>query len=250
MNKIFCGDCIETMRQFQAASVDMVLADIPYGQTQNTWDQPIPFSPMWGELRRVTKPSAAIVLFAAQPFASRLICSNEPEFRYDLIWKKNKPTGFLNAKRQPLRIHEHILVFYRKPPLYAPQMTTGHKPGNYAKRIKSSTNYGSQTPTEYGGSTERYPTSVLEMPIINNDNPDKFHPTQKPVNLFAWLIRSYSEPGHVVLDFTAGAGTTAIAAIRERRQYICIEAEPKYVEIIEHRIAIEHSGAPLSSAAQ
>lgn len=250
MNKVFCGDCIETMRGLAPASVDMVLADVPYGQTQNAWDQPVPFEPMWAELRRVTKPSAAIILFAAQPFASRLICSNEADFRYDLIWKKNKPTGFLNAKKQPLRIHEHMLVFYRKPPFYAPQMTTGHKPGNYAKRVKGSTNYGAQTPTEYGGSTERYPTSVLDMPIINNDDPDKRHPTQKPVDLFAWIIRSYSEPGQVVLDFTAGAGTTAIAAMRESRQFICIEAEPKYVEITEHRIAAEQGAAPLFAAAQ
>src|SRR6185369_4091305 len=99
----------------------------------NAWDQPVPFVPMWAELRRVTKPTAAIILFAAQPFAAKLICSNEDDFRYDLIWKKNKPTGFLNAKRQPLRIHEHMLVFYRKPPFYAPQKTTGHKPGNYAR---------------------------------------------------------------------------------------------------------------------
>lgn len=122
---ILRGDCIEEMTGLQTGSVDLVLSDVPYGQTQNAWDNPIPFEPMWRELRRVAKPNAAIILMAAQPFASKLVCSNLADFRYDLIWGKNKPTGFLNAKKQPLRIHEHILVFYRKPPLYEPQMTTG-----------------------------------------------------------------------------------------------------------------------------
>ena len=220
-------------------SIDLVLADVPYGQTQNDWDQPIPFGPMWGQLLRVAKPGAAIILMAAQPFASKLICSNLDDFRYDLIWKKNKATGFLNSKKQPLRIHEHILVFYRKPPFYAPQMTTGHKPGNYAKRTIASTNYGTQTPTEYGGSTERYPTSVLDIPVVNNDDPGKHHPTQKPVDLMAWLVRSYSEPGMTVLDFSAGVGTTAIAAMRENRKCICIEKELRYVEVAKRRIADE-----------
>lgn len=228
----------------------MTLADVPYGQTQNAWDRPIPFEPMWRELRRVTKLHGAIVLMAAQPFASKLVCSNLQDFRYDLIWSKNKPTGFLNAKKQPLRSHEHILVFYRKPPFYAPQMTTGHKPGNYAKRVKHSTNYGAQTPTEYGGSTERYPTSVIPLPIINNDDPDKRHPTQKPVDLMAWLIRSYTHPGDTVLDIAAGSGTTAIAALREGRRYICIEREPNYIEIAESRVAAERGATPLLQAAQ
>jgi DNA modification methylase len=234
---ILRGDCIEVMGGLPAGSVDMVLADVPYGQTQNDWDQPIPFVPMWEQLRRVTKPNAAIVLMAAQPFASKLVCSNLADFRYDLIWRKNKPTGFLNAKKQPLRIHEHALVFYRKPPVYEPQMTTGHKPGNYAKRVKHSSNYG-----------ERYPTSVVDVPIINNDDPDKRHPTQKPVELMAWLIRSYTSRGQTVLDFTAGAGTTAIAAMREGRRFICIEQEPAYVEIAEARVAAERGAAPLLAA--
>lgn len=219
------------------STIDMVLADLPYGITQNSWDKPIPFEPMWAELRRVTKPSAAIILFAAQPFAAELICSNKADFRYDLIWRKNKPTGFLNAKKQPLRIHEHMLVFYRKPPFYAPQMTTGHKPGNYAKQGKASTNYGAQTSTEYGGSTERYPTSVLEMPIINNDDPNKEHPTQKPVELKAWLIRSYTAQGQVVLDIAMGSGTTGVACAQEQRHFVGIELHAPYFEIAQKRLA-------------
>lgn len=247
---IHCGDCIDVMSELQTGSIDLVLSDVPYGQTQNDWDKPIPFEPMWTELRRVTKPDAAIIIMAAQPFASDLISSNRKEFRYDLIWSKNKPTGFLNAKKQPLRSHEHILVFYRKPPFYEPQMTTGHKPGNYARRIKGSSNYGAQTPTEYGGSTERYPTSIIQIPIVNNDDPEKKHPTQKPVDLMARLIRSYSKPGDLVLDIAAGSGTTAIAALREGRRSICIEKRPEYFEVMESRIATERGIGTLLEAAQ
>lgn len=234
---IHFGDCLEVMGTLQDGSVDLVLSDVPYGQTQNDWDRPIPFEPMWEQLRRVTKPNAAVILMAAQPFAARLICSNERDFRYDLIWHKNKPTGFLNAKKQPLRIHEHILVFYRKPPFYEPQMTTGHRPANYARRVKGSTNYGAQRPTEYGGSTERYPTSVIPIPIINNDDPEKVHPTQKPTDLMGYLIRSYSALGDLVLDIAAGSGTTAIAALREGRRCVCIESHPDYFGVMERRIA-------------
>ena len=238
------------MRQLPVASVDMVLADLPYGQTRNAWDRPIPFEPMWEGIRRVTKPSAAVVLFAAQPFASKLVCSNLDDFRYDLIWQKNKPTGFLNAPRQPLRNHEHILVFYRKQPTYTPQKTQGHEPVHKAGQTSHGKNYGAKTQRiESGGSTERFPLSILPMPIVNNDDPEKRHPTQKPVNLLAWLIRSYTEPGQIVLDIAAGAGTTAVAAMREQRQYICIEQEPNYVEITEHRIAAERRETPLFAAA-
>lgn len=260
------GNCLELMSGLPDCSVDLVLSDVPYGQTQNDWDRPIPFEPMWKQLCRVAKPKAPIILMAAQPFASDLICSNKRDFRYDLIWQKNKPTGFLNAKKQPLRIHEHvlifcqepaselthehILVFYRQAPFYEPQMTAGHKPGNYARSVKQSSNYGAQKPAEYGGSTERYPTSIVPIPIINNDDPDKRHPTQKPVDLMAWLIRAFSARGDVVLDFAAGSGTTAIAAIREGREFICIEQQPDYFEIAEARIAAERGAGTLLEAAQ
>src|SRR5580700_9495266 len=178
MIKIIEGDAIELLRTLSPSCIDLVVADPPYGQTQNDWDKPLDLFFMWQELRRVTKLNAAICLMAAQPFAARLVCSNEEEFRYDLIWHKNKPTGFLNANRQPLRAHEHILIFYRAPPLYNPQKTNGHEPGHKATRATKSTNYGAYDKTDYGGSTERHPTSVLPIPIINNDSPDKEHPTQ------------------------------------------------------------------------
>lgn len=236
MNRVICGDCIDEMRQLPAQSVDMVLADVPYGQTKNAWDVPIPFEPMWRELRRVAKPAAAIVLFAAQPFASKLVCSNLDDFRYDLQWQKNKPTGFLNAKKQPLRNHEHILVFYRKPPAYTPQMTTGHEPVHAAVQTSHGLNYGNKTQRIVsGGSTERYPLSIVPFPIVNNDSPDKYHPTQKPIGLLAWLIRSYTARGEMVLDFTAGVGSTGLAAAAEGRHSICIEKDNQYCDVATMR---------------
>jgi DNA modification methylase len=241
--QIIHGNCLEIMGQLPASSIDMVLADVPYGQTKNAWDVPIPFEPMWKQLRRVTKPDGAIVLMAAQPFASKMVCSNLEDFRYDLVWSKNKATGFLNAKKQPLRSHEHILVYYRSPPFFFPQMTQGHKPANYARKSKPSSNYGAQTVTKYGGSTERYPKSIIEIPIINNDDPDKFHPTQKPIFLMEWLIRSYTRPGETVLDIAAGSCTTAVAALRSNRKSICIEKEPEYIAVGLRRVQ-EEMAAP------
>lgn len=240
MPQLYCGDCLQIMPYIDTGAVDMVLADVPYGQTQNEWDKPIEFEPMWRELRRVAKEDAAIVLMAAQPFAAKLICSNIAEFRYDLIWSKNKPTGFLNAKKRPLRSHEHILVFYGSPPFYEAQKTQGHEPLHRAIQTSHGKNYGAKTQRiESGGNTDRYPLSVLHVPIVNNDSPDKVHPTQKPVDLMAWLIRSYTQPGETVLDFTAGSGTTAVAAMREERDYICIESNADFFNIMTKRIATQ-----------
>lgn len=233
---ILTGDCLALLPRFPVNSVDLILSDLPYGQTQNPWDRVIPIDAMWREVRRVAKRNAAIIFMAAQPFASDLIVSNRDEFRYDLIWQKNKPTGFLNANRQPLRIHEHILVFYRAAPVYHPQKTQGHEPGHKAQRAKKSSNYGAYESTGYGGSTERHPTSIVPIPIINNDSPDKFHPTQKPVDLMSHLIRSYSDEGALVLDIAAGVGTTAVAASLCGRRSIAIELNHDYVAIAKRRL--------------
>ncbi len=237
MIKIIHGEALTVMRTMRDASIDLVLCDLPYGITQNKWDVPISFVPMWHELHRVAKQNAAIILMAAQPFASLLVCSNLKNFRYDIIWKKNKPTGFLNAKKQPLRIHEHFLIFYRKPPIFNPQKTNGHEPGHQATQSSHSSNYGTQVVQSYGGNTDRYPTSVLPIPIINNDDPEKVHPTQKPVELMRWMIESYSVPGAIVLDFAAGSGTTGVAAAAVNRHAILIEQNLKYVELIKRRCA-------------
>lgn len=166
-----------------------------------------------------------------QPFSSLLVCSNPGAFRYEIIWRKNKPRGFLNAKMQPLRTHENILVFYRKQPKYKPQMTTGHKPVNsYTKYTSDGANYGAtKAGIHGGGSTIRYPTSVLDIPVVNNDDPIRIHPTQKPEELVSWFISTYTEPGDIVLDPAAGSGTTLVAAKRLGRRCLGYETDAAMV---------------------
>ena len=221
------GDCLQLMKLISTGSVDMVLCDLPYGTTACKWDTVIPFEPLWVEYRRICKPNAAIVLTASQPFTSALIMSNPAWFRHEWVWQKNKASGHLNAKRRPMRAHEDIVVFSAGRPSYRPQMTTGHKPGNYAKRAKQSDCYGFAEPTEYGGQTERYPQSVQYIPVINNDDPDKVHPTQKPVALMEYLIKTYTNEGDVVLDNCMGSGTTGVACKNTNRRFIGIEKPPK-----------------------
>jgi len=219
------------MKDIPSGSVDMVLCDLPYGITaRNKWDKVISPNDLWEAYNRVCKPSSAIVLFAAQPFASLLIASNTKQFRYDWVWEKNKSTGFLNAPKMPLRKHEHLLVFYRKSPTYNPQKSTGHSPVHkFVKNTSDGNNYGeTKIGVKGGGSTERYPTSILKFPVINNDDPDKFHPTQKPVDLCEYLIKTYTNEGDTVLDNCMGSGTTGIASIRTNRGFIGIERDKKY----------------------
>lgn len=231
LNEIILGNCIEVMKDIPDDSVDMVMCDLPYGVTaRNKWDIIIPFDELWEQYKRVTKKNAAIVLTAVQPFAAQLVMSNPDMFRYELIWHKNKKTGFLNAKKMPLRAHENIMVFYRKPPTYNPQKTTGHKPVNsYTKHTSDGMNYGeTKRGIKGGGQTDRYPTSVVYAPVVNNDSNEKFHPTQKPVDLFEWLILTYTNENMVVLDNCIGSGTTAIACLNSNRKYIGIEKDEFY----------------------
>lgn len=240
INKIHHGDCISIMRNIPDKSIDMILCDPPYGITQNEWDVPLQPETLWEEYKRICKDNAAIVLTASQPFASYLIMSQPKMFKYDLIWKKNKSSGFLNAKKMPLRKHEHILVFYKKTPTYNPQKTTGHKSVNsfYSTPEQNGKNYGKCTlePKKRGGQTDRYPTSVLDFPVINNDNKEKTHPTQKPVPLFEYLIKTFSNKNDIILDNCIGSGTTAIACINTERRYIGIELSKEYFDIAEKRI--------------
>lgn len=230
LNRIHQGDCLERMKEIPAGSVDMILCDLPYGTTQNKWDSVIPLDLLWAEYERVIKDNGAIVLFGAQPFTSQLLMSNPKLFRYSLVWEKNKSTGFLNANRMPLRIHEDILVFYKKLPTYNPQKTTGHKPANaYTKHTSDGSNYGeTKTGITGGGQTDRHPTSVLKFPVMNNDNELKFHPTQKPVSLYEWLIKTYTNEKETVLDNCSGAGTLAFACLKQNRNFICIEQNEDY----------------------
>lgn len=240
INEIVQGDCLQVMPQIPRGSIDMILCDLPYGVTaQNKWDQIIPVALLWEEYKRVIKPNGAIVLTATQPFASLLIGSNPKMFRYDLIWVKNNVTGFLNAKKMPLRQHESVLVFYEKLPVYNPQMSHGHNPVHaFTKLTSDGSNYGKTKPKlSGGGSTSRYPTSVINIPVINNDDSEKTHPTQKPVALFEYLIRTYSNEGELILDNCIGSGTTAIACLNSKRRYIGIEMDATYVDVARRRVA-------------
>lgn len=233
--RLFQGDCLEILPTLPANSVDAVVADPPSQATRNAWDAVIPFEDMWRELWRVCR--GPIVLTAMQPFSSALVMSQVKSFRHEWVWEKNKAAGRLNAKKGPMRAHEVALVFCRGSVPYHPQMTEGHKPGNYAMRRTYSPNYGAQRPTEYGGSTQRYPRSVQRFDIINNDDPSRVHPTQKPVELFEYLIRTYTEPGSTVLDFCMGSGTTGVACAATGREFIGIEKDAAYFAAASKRIS-------------
>lgn len=239
MNVCFHGDCLVGMRDVETGSVDFVFTDLPYGRTQNYWDQKISLPPLWKELKRVCKENAAIVFTAMQPFTSELVQSNLDWFRFEMIWCKNKSRGFLNAKKQPLRSHENILVFYKKQPDYVPKLTDGHRPVNsYKKHQSDGTNYGKTTPgASGGGSTRRYPTTLLEIPVLNEADKDRSHPTQKPVDLVSWFIETYTKPGDLVLDPAAGSGTTLVSAFRLGRRAIGFEKIGKFAREANRRLA-------------
>lgn len=238
VDKILQGNCLDVMLRIPDSSIDMILADLPYGVTQNDWDQIIPFERLWDEYRRVTKLNVAIVLTATQPFAAQLIVSNPKMFRYDLIWRKNKSTGFLNANRMPLRQHESILVFYRRLPVYHPQKTKGHPPvHSFTKHTGDGTNYGkTKQGIKGGGQTDRHPTSVIDIPVVNNDSNVKIHPNQKPVELFEYLIRTFTNADDIVLDNCIGSGTTAIACLNTHRHFIGIEQDAKFCRLANERV--------------
>lgn len=231
LNRIYNENCLSKeknkgMNRIPDKSVDLIVCDLPYGVTnQNKWDQILPLNELWKQYNRVIKDNGAIVLTAVKPFSSMLITSNPKMYRYDIIWEKNKSTGFLNAKKMPLRSHEEILVFYKKLPTYNPQKTTGHKPANtYTKHTNDGTNYGkTKQGIAGGGQTDRYPTSVWKIPVMNNDDPRKFHPTQKPIELYERIIKTFSNQNQLVLDNCSGAGTIAIACINTGRNYIGFE---------------------------
>jgi len=223
------------MRTLPDASVDAVIADPPYGTTACKWDSVIPFAPMWEQLRRVTKPNAAIVLFAAQPFTSALVMSNPKEFRYTWVWEKTSSTGFLDANRKPLRAHEDVAVFYRAQPTYNPQRTLGPAAHSRGRSTAASTVYGKYNPTLSPPSEFKFPRSVLLFG--KHVSTEKLHPTQKPVALLAYLIRTYTNPGETVLDFCFGSGSTGVACVQEGRDFIGIERDEHYYAIAERRIA-------------
>lgn len=237
MIKLYQGDCLEVMKQIPDGSVDMVLCDLPYGTTQNKWDSVIPLDSLWKEYVRVAKKSAAIVLTAAQPFTTFLISSNIKLFKYCWVWDKANSTGFLNAKKQPLRQTEDVVVFYQSQPSYYPQMEVRGKPrkkGGYNK-LGGSDNYG-EFHDQQSLNNEYYPTNLLK--ISNADRASKVHPTQKPVALMEYLINTYTNEGDTVLDNTMGSGTTGVACVRTGRSFIGIEMDEAYFKMAKNRIEI------------
>lgn len=237
LNTVLHGDCLELMKDIPDGSVDMVLADLPYGTTRNRWDSIIPLDLLWEQYNRIIKDNGAIVLTAQTPFDKILGCSNLDMLKYEWIWDKKLATGHLNAKKMPMKLHENILVFYKKPPTYNPQFTEGY-PYDKGFHLKESTNYGKQVAVSGANKTgKRYPKSIVKF--SNADRINKTHPTQKPVALFEYLIKTYTNEGDTVLDNCAGSGTTAIAAINTNRNYILMEQEQEYIDVINKRIA-EH----------
>lgn len=227
------GDCLELMATLPDASVDMVLCDLPYGTTACKWDTVIPFEPLWAQYRRVAKRNAAIVLTAQAPFDKALGASNLPMLRYEWIWRKESGSGHLNAKQAPLKDHENVLVFYASPPTYNPQMRTGFKPYACKQGATKSQNYGTQTGALTVSDGSRYPLTVIEFPRDRA----KVHPTQKPVALMEYLVRTYTREGETVLDNCMGSGTTGVACANTGREFIGIERDEKYFAIASERIA-------------
>lgn len=220
-------DCLEAMKDIPDGSVDMILTDPPYGTTACKWDSIIPLEPMWEQLKRIIKPNGAIVMTASQPFTTTLISSNMKMFKYCWVWKKSKPTGHLNAKKQPLKTYEDVVLFYSKQCTYNPQ---GIKPTNKLVSRTNRGNYGECSKTTRQTVTN-YPRNIVEFPSI-----DGIHQTQKPVALMEYLIKTYTNQGETVLDFTMGSGTTGVACKNLDRDFIGIELDKDYFDIAQARI--------------
>jgi site-specific DNA-methyltransferase (adenine-specific) len=225
------------MDRIPDGSVDMILSDLPYGTTRNKWDSVIPLGSLWEQYQRIIKPHGSVLLTAQMPFSASLVLSNWDYFRYEWIWDKvNRKTGFLNVNRQPLRVTESVLVFYSKQPVFNPQMALGEPYRATSKGAKTS-NYG---PQKDGVTTlnngEYYPTNLISIAADERGLHGRIHPTQKPVALFEYLIRTYTNPGETVLDNAIGSGTTAIACINTDRHYIGFEKDPEYFSVAQRRI--------------
>ena len=232
MNRVLLGDCLDLLWRLDDESVDLVTADLPYGLTQNRWDQKIDVELLWEHYGRIIKPRGVIALTAQGVFGAELIVAAKELYRYSMVWKKNKTGGFLNVHRQPLRTHEDIHIFYRKQPRYTPIKTQGHAPTHaFTKHTSDGSNYG-QTKrgiSNKGGRTDRYPTSILEIPVVNNDDPIRVHSVQKPVELGAWFIRSFTRPGDLVVDNACGSGAFLVAAKRLGRRFWGCDIDPESV---------------------
>jgi site-specific DNA-methyltransferase (adenine-specific) len=234
------GDCLELMKSVPSGSVDMILCDLPYGTTACKWDSIIPFEPLWAEYERLIKPNGAIVLTASQPFTSALVMSNLKMFRYEWVWNKKRGSNFLSSKTQPMKEHENILVFGGKKYNPINILRNGNRnKRSYNFEMSNSEIYNVKSNAKKNDSNYRCPKSIIEFPLeVNNQyKKQRFHPTQKPVALFEYLIKTYTNEGDLVMDNCAGSGTTAIACMNTKRNYILMERESEYIEIINKRIS-------------
>jgi len=233
MIKLLQGDCLEKMKLIPDGSIDAIITDPPYGTTACKWDSVIPFDLMWEQLNRIIKPNGAIILFAQDKFMAKLMLSNK-NHRYNIVWDKVMPSGHLNAKKMPLRSDESICVFYKNLPNYNPQRIKGN--ANHSKKTilaKGNNNYNKYEQKE-NVSNLKYPKSIISF---QKDHPSKMvHPTQKPIELMEWLIKTYTNENETVLDFTMGSGTTGVACKNLNRNFIGIEKDDKYFEIAKNRI--------------
>lgn len=245
INRLFEGDCLEYMEKIPDGSVDMILCDLPYGMTQNQWDCYIPLEELWKQYKRVIKQNGAIVLTSNGVFTAKLILSQPSIFKYKWVWEKSKPTNFLNAKKQPLRKYEDVCVFYKKQPTYHPQMTPGEPYDKGVRKDQLCGNYGDFDPVHVASKGERYPTDIIYIKTAESEGA-VYHPTQKPVELGRYMVRTYTNPGDVVLDNTFGSGSFLVAALMEGRNFIGIEKnenvalfkreEIDYIEVAKKRL--------------
>ena len=245
INKVIEGDCLKVMPKIPDKSIDMILSDLPYGTTQNEWDSLIPLDKLWKQYERIIKDNGVIALTSQGAFTAKLICSNYKLFKYKMVWIKSKPTNFLNAKKQPLRKHEDICIFYKKQPTYNPQMTEGEPFDKGYRKEQFTGSYGLFKSTHVKSNGACYPTDVVYFPTAESEG-KVFHPTQKPVSLGRYLIRTYTKPNAIVLDNACGSGSFLVSAVLEGRNYVGIELNKEgflhhskkmnYIEICNNRV--------------
>ena len=235
INTVFEGDCLEVMKKFPDKSVDMILCDLPYGTTQNHWDSIIPLEQLWEHYERIIKDNGVIALTGQGLFTAQLMLSNPKLFKYKITWVKSKPTNFLNAKKQPLRKHEDICIFYKNQPAYIPQMTYGEPYNKGFRKDQLTGSYGDFKTVEVKSNGERYPTDVVYFKTAESEG-EVYHPTQKPVELGRYLIRTFTKEGDIVLDNTCGSGSFLVSAILEGRKFIGIEKNEEVYMFKKHKV--------------
>lgn len=234
-NKVIEGDCLEVMRNIPTNSIDMILCDLPYGTTQNHWDSIIPLSELWTHYERIIKDKGVIALTGQGLFTANLMLSNPRLFKYKITWVKSKPTNFLNAKKQPLRKHEDVCIFYKSQPAYNPQMTYGEPYNKGFRKDQFTGSYGDFKTVEVKSNGERYPTDVVYFKTAESEG-EVYHPTQKPVELGRYLIRTFTKEGEVVLDNTCGSGSFLVSAVLEGRKFIGIEKNQDVYLFKKHKV--------------